>query len=445
MSFSLFGTDGIRSRFGTPPLDPVSIRKISAVMAGSFRGKRILIGRDTRESGKEIETVMARIIGRSADVQGCGIIPTPGLTYSLKKGKFDYGLMISASHNPYHDNGIKILNRRGEKIPDRLEQAMERSFFSESEITDAGASDRKTAPDRFDGGEIYLGFLRNEITSSQPLIQTLVVDCANGAASEFAQRLFPAVASSLHLIHCTPDGKNINNGCGSTSPDDLRRTVIDKKAGLGIAFDGDADRVVFVASDGTLLEGDHILYLLSLYLKETHPRFNPAIVGTVMSNLQLELALRNLGFDFLRTPVGDRSVYREMKRRNATLGGEPSGHIILRHKQTGGDGLLVSLFFLRALRHFNLNSIDLSHQLPLIPQKVVSYPVKRRKNLDHWEELQKKLREFNAKEGHDSRILIRYSGTEPKIRIMIESKRPALIDRTLKEFSALIGNDLERT
>jgi phosphoglucosamine mutase len=238
------------------------------------------------------------------------------------------------------------------------------------------------------------------------------------------------------------NGRNINAGCGSTCPQTLKNIVLKGKADLGMAFDGDADRIIFADHEGQILGGDHALYVMARYLRRSEPRFNGQVVGTVMANLGLETALAAAGIHFLRTDVGDSHVYRQMKKSGAILGGEPSGHIILRHLQTTGDGLLAALFFLKALDFFGWNSGDVRRQLHLFPQQIANIPVRHKKNLARWKMLARAKKEFEEKYGSQARLLIRYSGTEPMIRIMMEARDKAVIENKLPFFISLIQNEI---
>ena len=270
----------------------------------------------------------------------------------------------------------------------------------------------------------------------------IVLDCANGAASMIAPALFRRLELNPLVSHDHADGRNINADCGSTFPQTLKNIVSKEKADLGMAFDGDADRIIFADSEGQVLTGDHVLYVLALYLLRSEPQFNRQVVGTVMANLGLEKALAAKGIKFMRTDVGDSQVYRQMKINGAILGGEPSGHIILRHLQTTGDGLLAGLFFLKALNFLKWSSSDVRRQLHLFPQQTINLPVRHKKNLARWQLLAQAKKEFAEKHGSQARLLIRYSGTEPLIRIMMEARDTAIIENKLPFFTSLIRNEI---
>lgn len=440
MSAALFGTDGIRGRAGAPPLDPDSLARIGAAIAGLRDRPRVLIGRDTRESGPAIERQLAAGMGPRARAFSAGVVPTPGLAYLTRALGFDLGVMVSASHNPWQDNGIKVFDAGGRKLSARLEARIGR------EVLAAGAAPRahrsRCAPAPVDTAP-YLDFLALQGEGLlTPGRGRLAVDCANGAASRWAPALFRRLGLDAVVGHARPDGRNINAGCGSTAPAALQRLVGRRRAALGLALDGDADRAVFCDAGGGLLDGDHVLYLLALYLRDREPRFNRMVVGTVMSNLGLEQALRRAGIGFRRADVGDKHVYRLMARCGAILGGEPSGHVILRHRHSSGDGLLTALYVLRALRHFAWDAAELGRRLRLFPQRTLSIRVRRKPALSRWPALQAEAARFARAHGGRARLLVRYSGTEPKLRVMIEARDPGTIEKSMPVFQSLVENEI---
>jgi len=436
---SLFGTDGIRGRVGEFPFDLVSLARIGCALGQVMAGTRVLIGRDTRQSGPEIEQAISAPLSARASVFSCGIIPTPGLSYIAGHGHFDYAIMITASHNPYTDNGIKILNSRGEKIPAAIEQQIQDIFFS---LPDPQNQGKPGKPIREQDKQAYLDFLLKQATGLAGQKHLLVLDCANGATFQVAPQVFHKAGFKVHTIHAAPDGQNINRQCGSTFPDRLKARVIELGAELGIAFDGDGDRVIFVDHRGRLLEGDHTLYAITRYFLATDPHFNPVVVGTVVGNLGLEKALNRLGVTYTRAQVGDKYVYREMETHQAILGGEQSGHTIIKSRQRTGDGILTAIYFLKSLQYFGERAADIFANLTLFPQASRHIPVKEKRDIDHFPELQALIREFNQRHGENSRVLIRYSGTEPKIRIMIESENPVVVDQNLEKFEKLIKSTI---
>ncbi len=436
----LFGTDGIRSRAGHFPLDRESIIKLGNAIGETLKGSRIVIGRDTRNSGEEIEEYIAAGISGSAQVFTCGVIPTPGLSYITANGDYDCGIMITASHNPSTDNGIKMFNSVGEKISPDLQQDIEDIFFTTrnpwSSTFDLEYADKDIIK--------YIDFLASHTTGLRGNTLKVVLDCANGAAYEIAPAIFAETGLDLSVIHATPNGENINLDCGSTKPERLVQAVAEHGAELGIAFDGDADRVIFADNAGHVLNGDHTLYVIAKYFMEsdTCGFFNKTVVGTVMANLGLEKKLNRMGVKFIRTSVGDANVYREMKRIDAVIGGEQSGHTILRTHQGGGDGILTALFFIRALFYLGLHPGGIYEQLPLCPQVQRDIMVKEKRNLDKWDKLQQMLADFSRKYGETSRIVIRYSGTEPKLRLMMESEDETVLNENIDSFEEIIKSSI---
>lgn len=437
MKDNLFGTDGIRSAAGAFPLDEPSLLKLGAVIASLTPDPAILIARDTRASGAAIEAQLSQGLGRRAHIASAGVLPTSGLAYLTRKLHFDFGIMISASHNPASDNGIKIFNRRGEKISQLLENKISADFRARKKTAAARPQAITVIPNRD-----YQDFLYESGLDLAGQKMKIAVDCANGAASSITTPLCRRLELNAAIGHARPNGRNINAGCGSTFPRALQKLVAAEKADLGMAFDGDADRVVFSDRSGNILAGDHALYIMARYLNDTEPRFKRKVVGTVMSNLGLERALNALGIEFLRAGVGDKHVYRLMKKKGAILGGEPSGHIILRQRQTTGDGFLSALFFMKALVFFHCGAAEILKQLRLFPQQTVNIQIRRRKDLKTWKTLRQAAREFEKKNGEQARLLIRYSGTETKLRIMMEARDRDVIEKNMPIFQSLVENEI---
>ena len=444
----LFGTDGIRQQVGQFPLDDRSIAGLGRAVGTLIPGTAIIIGRDTRESGQHIEELVAA--GISAEARQCrissaGVIPTPGLSFITQHQDFDYGIMITASHNPYTDNGIKIFGSDGEKIPGKMETQIEDTFYrlQDSWLSIPPKTRLKASP--AETKDIYRHFLSTHAADGikgAPL--KIVIDCAHGATYEMAPPVFREAGLEPLVIHAEPDGKNINRECGSTHLEALKKTVINQNADLGIAFDGDGDRVLFTDNSGRLLDGDYTLFILAKYFLQTrsHKDFNKIVVGTVMGNLGLEKSLEQIGITYLRTRVGDKYVYREMKAHHAILGGEQSGHTILRSFQKTGDGILTALYFLKAVACLGIKPAELFEQLSLYPQVTTDIKIKEKKDLDQWDQLNEMMVDFNNRYGNNSRLLIRYSGTEPKIRLMMESEHRAVIDENIGKFESLIRSTI---
>lgn len=435
---SLFGTDGIRATFGDYPLDTESIVKLGNAVDRVFQGARIVIGRDTRQSGEQIMRLLSSGMSNQTKIFDCGIFPTPALSFVTDHDDFDYGIMITASHNPWTDNGIKIFRENGEKIPEFLEKDLEDIFFK---INKPQSFERELVPVEAGARAFYRDFLLKVADQLEPAKRNrfkVVLDCANGAAFEEAPVIFEEAGFDTVTINHTPDGRNINQDCGSTHLDGLMQKVKELQADLGMAFDGDGDRVRMVDPEGNILDGDHMLFLIAKYLMETSGDFNKVVVGTVMGNLGLEKALEQMGVTYVRTPVGDKYVYEEMKKQQSILGGEQSGHTILRAFQKTGDGILTALYFLKALFHFNFSPTGVFRQLKLYPQVLKNIKIREKRDLEQWIGLNKMMNEFNQSHGKNSRVLIRYSGTEPLIRIMLESEDESVIHGNIGKFVNLI-------
>ncbi len=436
---ALFGTDGIRSEFGKFPLDPNSIKRIGSSITACMGPVRILTGMDTRKSGPEIEGLICEGIDSSAEIFSTGVVPTPALSYNVATGPFDLGIMITASHNVWSDNGIKLFGPDGEKLPDETQNRVEEIFYSSDSFDIHGSKD-DIIP--FDGLENYVNFVVSEFSGIRSDVSEILLDCANGAVSKAASAVYSKLGINHTLFNITPDGRNINSGCGSMEPGFLRGHIISGKGQLGVAFDGDGDRVLMIDDSGKDLDGDFILYIISKFLKESDPDYHPAIVGTTMSNLALERLVGRSGISFFRSDVGDRHVYEEMKKRSAVLGGEQSGHIIYSAIQKTGDGIITSLLFLKALAFLDLNVSEASELYKPFPQIIKSIKIRDKRPLDSWVDLKIMIEKFNKEHSVNSRILIRYSGTEKKIRLMIESEDENVINKNLEIFENFLISEI---
>ncbi|MGC2333216.1 MAG: phosphoglucosamine mutase [Candidatus Acidiferrales bacterium] len=439
MAKQLFGTDGIRGIPGEYPLDEATIERVGfalgkhLVSQKKVRGARprVLIGRDTRESGPHIAEQIARGLQASgAEAVSAGVLTTPGVAWLVSREGFDAGVVISASHNPYHDNGVKLISSLGMKFPDAEEAAVERLILAEN-----GAAAGK--PGRAAGGKMgaagingnqqlhedYLAGLREAVVPGAKLAgMKIVLDCANGAASKLGPELFRSLGADVTAIHDAPDGRNINSGCGSLHPEEMQKRVVEAGAALGVAFDGDADRAIFSSATGKLVDGDGVLLAAGCFLKSTGKLKGGAIVGTTMANLGLERALEKSGLKLARTAVGDRYVLEEMQRIGANLGGEQSGHILFLDDATTGDGMLtaVKIASLVAIA----GPLDrLVADLKIFPQKIVNVRVKSKPPLESLPEVAQALRRAEEALGKSGRVVLRYSGTEPLARVMVEAER----------------------
>jgi phosphoglucosamine mutase len=437
----LFGTDGIRGTAGVAPLDHATVRRVGGALARSKPGARVLIGRDTRESGAWIEEELARgLVSQGATAVSAGVMPTPAIAYLTRTGPYDLGIVISASHNPFEDNGIKVFSHVGEKFTEASERAVE------ALVHDGGWSvpDDAPAPIRredLSGG--YLGHLGEILPAAGPLAGSrVVIDCANGATFELAPGVFSRLGVDVDPIGVAPDGRNINLHCGSTHLDPLRERVLADRARLGIAFDGDGDRALFIDAAGRVVDGDAVLLLCALQLKAEGRLPGDAVVATVMSNIGLELALKAHGIGLVRTPVGDKYVMEEMLARGCALGGEQSGHVIFASHLFTGDGIATALQVLRVMAATGRELGDLAGQLTTYPQVLVNVRVRQRADYAAVPAIAAVIRDVERRLHGDGRLLIRYSGTEPLLRIMLEGKDETDIRAWADEIAAAVREHL---
>jgi phosphoglucosamine mutase len=411
----LFGTDGIRGIPGKPPLEDETLvcvgRALGAYLRATSANPRVLIGMDTRESGPHIAGV---------EPVSAGIVTTPGVAWLVRRDKFSAGVVISASHNPYHDNGVKLISSDGMKFPDTTEAEIERMM---EELPAAWRLRNVTPPEDTRLHEEYLGALRAcALPGAKFRGMKVVLDCANGAASHLAPDLFASLGCRVDAIHHTPDGRNINAGCGSLHTEGLRKRVVETGASLGVAFDGDADRALFCTASGKLVDGDGILFAMARYMKAQGTLKGPAVVGTSMANLGLDKALSRNGLRLTRVDVGDRYVLEEMQRTGANLGGEQSGHILFLDDATTGDGMLT------AIKMASLVSIGgpleaLVADLKIFPQRLENVRVSSKPALNSLADVSRLLAEAERTLGSSGRVVLRYSGTEPLVRVMVEAER----------------------
>jgi phosphoglucosamine mutase len=442
----LFGTDGIRGVAGEYPLDPATVYAFGVALAGDARRNhgadckppRILIGADTRESGPWIAAMVAgglASLGVAADY--AGVITTPGVAYLTRTGPYCAGVMISASHNPFRDNGIKVFGHSGFKLPDAEEQEIETEILR---LRDAGVDPKAvelTSDSSLD--ERYLDFLVSTVSTRFDGMR-IVVDCGNGAACRLAPRLFARLGAEVIMLNNAPDGRNINLNCGALHVEGLREAVLERDAGFGVAFDGDADRAIFVAASGKIVDGDAVLLAAGRALKAAGKLHGDTVVATVMSNLGLERALAASGIRMTRTPVGDKYVLEEMVQLDAALGGEQSGHVIFREFATTGDGLLTALRVFEIAKLAAKGLDELTADLEVYPQKLVNVRVREKKGLLERPAVASEIRRVEEAFAGAGRVLVRFSGTEPLARVMVEGPDLAQVE----SFSASIADAIRR-
>ena len=439
MGKELFGTDGIRGVAGEYPLDPPTIFAFGAALGREALGTgEILVGADTRESSPWIaELVAGGLEASGARVRYAGVVTTPGIAYLTRTGPFVAGVMISASHNPYQDNGIKVFTHSGFKLPDAEEHAIEQEIFRLRELGVAPAPAKITVDEGLD--RQYLEYL---VSTSSVRFDgvTLAMDCGNGAASRLGPCLFRRLGADVKELCSAPDGRNINLGCGAMHVERLRDAVLSHRADFGVAFDGDADRAIFVAASGKTVDGDAVLLASARALKAAGHLPGDTVVATVMSNLGLEKALERDGIRMMRTPVGDKYVLEEMVRLGAALGGEQSGHVIFREYATTGDGLLTALRLFEIALRAGVGLDQLTADLEVYPQRLVNVRVREKKGLTELPSVAREIRLVEEAFAGAGRVLVRFSGTEPLARVMVEG--PDL--EQVESFSARIAEAIRR-
>ena len=450
----LFGTDGMRGEAGRFPLDAQTINTTGRSLANHLRASlgrapRIIVGRDTRESGGWIESAFARGAREGGAVcESAGVITTPGVAYLARTLPADAGVVISASHNPYRDNGLKIFAPTGRKLDDATERLIEADIHAARATNETPVAETED-PSGIDAERAvslrarYLNFLAGDVAAGLRLDGLkMVIDCANGAASELAPALFQKLGANVIVIHNAPDGQNINRDCGSLHLDRLCKKVVEEGARLGVAFDGDADRALFANARGEVVDGDATLWVLAGRMSERGELAGDTVVATVMSNVGLEIALRARGIKLLRTDVGDKYVLEELLRTGARLGGEQSGHIIFPSVSLAGDGLITTLSVLRTIVESGRELHELNEGFKRYPQVLVNVRVREKMPFREVEEIARAADEVERELGATGRLLLRYSGTEPLARIMIEGQSQARIEQLAEDLAAVIRRNL---
>ena len=426
----LFGTDGIRGIVNEYPMTSEMALKIGRAVTRHFKSDRhnprIIIGKDTRISGSMLENALiSGICSAGGTVYLSGVLPTPGVAYLTLSKNADAGIVISASHNPYYDNGIKLFGSRGFKLSDQEEQKIEKLIFDEikdtASIPACGTGSVKTIEN---AEQRYVDFLVNTLKKDIKPIK-IIIDCSNGATYQVAPQLFAKIGVELEVLCANPDGKNINKNCGSQHPDILKKTVVAHSADVGLAFDGDGDRLIAVDEKGCTITGDQILAICAKVMKQEGRLKNNLVVSTVMSNLGLRLALKNLGIKYLMAQVGDRYVLEQMKTSGAVLGGEDSGHMIFLNHHTTGDGLLTALQLIAAMQIESRPLSELSQIMDVFPQILVNIEVKEKPDLKSIPEVEAVIKSVESSLGEEGRVLVRYSGTQPLCRVMVEGPTKA--------------------
>ena len=445
MAKRLFGTDGIRGVAGMEPLDPKTVAALGIALGDDLiahlqAAAPVLLGIDTRESGPAIAAQLAwGLAKRGIRVEFAGVVTTPGVAYLTRTGGFAAGAMISASHNPYQDNGIKVFSRDGYKLPDGEEAEIEEEIFAilpKLELPEDFPALAETYSVRR-----YIDFIGGIVGARLDGIK-VVMDCGNGAASAIAPTLFRELGATVEAIHASPDGRNINLNCGALHVEALRERVLETGADAGVAFDGDADRAMLVSKSGRVIDGDAMLLIAGALMQRDGHLPGNTVVATVMSNLGLEQALGRLGISMLRTPVGDKYVLEEMIRRDAPLGGEQSGHVIFKEFATTGDGMLTALKVLEAASREGKSLDELAADFTVLPQLLVNIRVKERRPLEQLAGVKRKIAEAEAELNGSGRVLVRFSGTEPLARVMVEGPELGQVTRCAEAIADAIRAEL---
>ncbi len=445
MKKRIFGTDGVRGVANVHPMTTEVAMQLGRAAAHVFkdgdRRHRLVIGKDTRLSGYMIETALVSgICSMGVDVLLVGPLPTPGISFITASMRADAGVVISASHNPYQDNGIKFFNRDGFKLPDELEIRIEELINSGEIDSLRPIADEVGKAFRVDDAVgRYIVFLKHTFPRELDLQGLkIVLDCANGAAYKVAPSVLEELGAEVITLGVNPDGKNINAGCGSLYPEVMAAVVREHGADLGIALDGDADRVIFVDEHGDLVDGDSVMAICATRMLAAGTLKKQTLVATVMSNMGLEIAIKKAGGVLVRTAVGDRYVVEEMRRSGYNLGGEQSGHMIFLDHNTTGDGVLSALQVLEVVQRTGKRLSELAQVMEALPQVLLNVRVKQRTDLSTLPEVSKVIADVEEKLGEQGRVLIRYSGTEPLLRIMLEGADQAQIEKLAAEIAAAV-------
>ena len=444
MSRKYFGTDGIRGRVGDEKINPQFMLKlgwaVGKVLGRAGPGK-VLIGKDTRVSGYMFESALeAGLAASGFDTCLVGPMPTPAIAYLTRTNRAAAGIVISASHNPYADNGIKLFSSEGTKFPDELELAIEAQLDEQFTTNDARHLGRAKRIDDAPGR--YIEYCKSTFPNGSTLSGfKIVVDCANGATYHVAPDVFHELGADVVAIGVDPDGFNINEQCGATDTAQLQQKVLEENADLGVALDGDGDRIIMVDHEGNIVDGDALLYVISRYRLE-RGLLKGGIVGTLMSNFGLELAIKELGMQFVRAAVGDRHVMAELVKRGWELGGESSGHLICRDVATTGDGIVSALQVLAAICAKGRSLADLTGELTMVPQVMINIRLPQPVDIDHNLRIQAEISAAEEQLKNTGRVLLRKSGTEPLVRVMVEGKDEQQVKSLAKHLSEVVKEEV---
>ena len=442
---NLFGTDGIRGVANAYPLIPEIAVGVGRAVVSTFQSNlkktKIVIGKDTRISGVMLEYALASgVCSMGAEAWLAGTLPTPGVAYAASCTDADAGIVISASHNPFYDNGIKLFDGHGNKLSDELEQKIEQLVLCDpAAISNMPIQETGKVVQLEDASQSYKEFLKNCIAEKSSFQgMKIVLDCSNGATYGIATDLFDELGARVDALSIRPDGKNINAGCGSEHPQALISEVLKRNADIGLAFDGDGDRLIAVDDKGQLITGDRILAICAKMLKQKGLLKNNLVVSTVMSNLGLRIALKKMGIQHVMTKVGDRSVLEEMRASGAAIGGEDSGHMIFSDHHTTGDGMLSALKLIEAVQVESKPLSELSKIMTVFPQVLINVDVRQKPEIKSIPEIAQAIESVENKLGEQGRVLVRYSGTQPLCRVMVEAPTKEETKQYCKQISELI-------
>ncbi|WAK03747.1 phosphoglucosamine mutase [Methylobacter sp. YRD-M1] len=442
MTKKYFGTDGIRGRVGEAPITADFLLKLGWATGRVFAEEGhgfVLVGKDTRISGYMFESALeAGLTAAGVDTRLLGPMPTPGIAYLTRTLRASAGIVISASHNPYYDNGVKFFSVQGTKLPDEVEKKIE--HYIDSSMTTVESSRLGKAKRLVDAAGRYIEFCKASVPSGLDFKGLrIVIDCAHGATYHIAPHVFSEVGAEVVTIGAEPDGLNINDECGSTRPEKLAAAVLEYRADLGIAFDGDGDRVIMVDHKGEIVDGDELIYIIAKSRLKSGQLSGP-VVGTLMTNLGMEHGLKNLGIDLMRAKVGDRYVMEMLTANNGILGGENSGHIICLDRTTTGDGIISALQVMAEMQSSGKNLYELKSGMQKYPQVLVNVKTSKKVDPDKDESIQKAVKSIEKKLGDTGRVLLRASGTEPLIRVMVEGQSEGLV----KEYANYLAGDVKK-
>jgi len=449
----LFGTDGIRGLAGGEIINEDLAFRLGQALVRYCQIKNIkpeiIVGRDTRISGPFLETSLSRGVKRAGgQTISTGVIPTPAIAYLAKSEKAGLGLVISASHNTHEHNGFKIFKNNGTKLTDDEEETMVKLIIAADDLNTLTRADATAAEIKFrekianNYGEKYAQFLKNISEADNLTGIKIILDCANGATSAVAPEIYEKLGARVEIIFNSPDGQNINKDCGSEHTENLQKAMVEREADIGLAFDGDGDRLIAVTEKGERLTGDHLLYICAKMLKEKNELKNNLVVSTVMSNLGFINGLKNLGIKYSQTDVGDQPVYNALVAEEGSLGGEESGHSIFLDQHTTGDGILSGLMLLKVIKHFNQPLSELAKEFPLMPKILLNFKVKSKPDLSTVPEINQAIKEAEDYFGDQGRVLVRYSGTEPLCRVMIEGRDEKEVKAYVEKIGEVINNVL---